>query len=94
MSSQVRRPVEGTSQSDHDHTCHSARELELRDQQDEFEASRSWPARERVIMRGIEDYSEKKSQDILMEVEELETFLFGPADVAGIITALTENACD
>ena len=36
----------------------------------------------------------KKSQDILMEVEELETFSFGPADVAGIITALTENACD
>ena len=35
-----------------------------------------------------------KSEDILMEVEELESFPLGLADVAGIITALTENACD
>ena len=29
-----------------------------------------------------------------MEVEELETYLHGPTDVAGMITALAENACD
>ena len=27
-------------------------------------------------------------------VEELETYLLGPADVVSIITALAENACD
>ena len=29
-----------------------------------------------------------------MGVEELETFLFGSSDVAGMIAALAENACD
>ena len=29
-----------------------------------------------------------------MGVEELEIFLLGPSDVAGIITALADDACD
>ena len=38
-----------------DHIFHSAREVELRYQQDEFDASRSWSAQERVIFRYVED---------------------------------------
>ena len=61
-------------------------ELELRYQQDEFDASRSLSARKRVIIRGM-DYDFGKSVDVLVGVEELETYLLGPTDVAGIITA-------
>ena len=36
-------------------TSYSAREVELMSQHDEFDASRSWSARERVPIRGMED---------------------------------------
>ena len=39
----------------------------------------------------MEDYL-GRSEEVLVAVEELDTCLLGPADVAGIITA--ENACD
>ena len=70
---------------------HSARDVELRYQHDEFDASCSWSARERVSLRGMEDYL-RKSEDAL--VDELETLLLVPSDVPGVITALAENACD
>ena len=61
-------------------------ELELRYQ------SRPWSARERVKIRGMEDYLEK-SGVFLVGVDELEALL-GSTDVAGIITALAEEACE
>ena len=64
-------------------TSHSASEVNLRYQQHEFDAGRSWSARERVIIRGTEDY--------LVGLE-LETSLLGPTDVAGDMTALVEKA--
>ena len=57
--------VEGTPPSDH--TFHSARESELRYQQDECDANRSWNARERCIIRGMEDHL-GRSEDILVDV--------------------------
>ena len=44
----------------------------------------------RVIIRGMEDYL-GRSEGILMEVEELQTYLIGPSSVAGIITVLAKN---
>ena len=35
-----------------------------------------------------------KSENVLVVVEEVETCLPGPTDVAGIINTLVENACD
>ena len=65
--------------------------LELRYQEGGFDARRSWQG-ERVNVRRME-HDLEKSEDILVEVEESETVLLGPTDVAGIITALAENAC-
>ena len=79
--------LEDTPRSDH--TFHSVRESDR-----ELDANHSWNPRERVIIRGMEDYL-GRSEDIMVEVEELETCLLGPSDVAGIIIAvLAKNACD
>ena len=52
--------------------------------------STTWNPRERVIIRGMEDYP-GRSEDIMMEVGELETYLLGPSDVAGIIVVLAKK---
>ena len=41
----------------------------------------------------MEDYL-GRSEEILVEVEELETYLLGPSDVAGVVTGLAKKACD
>ena len=48
----------------------------------EFDANLSWKPRE------------GRSEDIMVVVGELESYLLTPSDVAGIITVLAENACD
>ena len=59
----------------------------------EFAASYSWNSRERVIIRGMEHYLET-GEEILVEVEQLETEVLDPFEVAGTITVLAKNACD
>ena len=73
--------MEDTPRSDH--IFHSARELELRYLQDEQGSA---------AVRGMEDCL-GKSEDVLVGVEELETYLLGLTDVAGNISALAEHAC-
>ena len=46
-----------------------------------------------VITRGMEDYL-GRSQETLVEVEELETYLLRPTDVAGSVNVLAKNACN
>ena len=52
--------VEGTPRSDH--IFHSTTQVELRYQQDEFGASRSWSARKCVIIRGMGDYLGRRGE--------------------------------
>ena len=54
--------------------------------------SRGTPS-ERVIIRGMEDHI-GRSEDIMAEVEALQTYLLGPSQVAGIIAVLAKNLCD
>ena len=58
-----------------------------------FDGNHAWNPRERVIIRVMEDYL-GRSEEIPVEVEELEAYLIDPTDVAGIITVLAKNACD
>ena len=77
--------MEGTPWSDHNCHCHSARGLDLRNRQyefDELNANLSWNAREHALIREMGSYLEK-GESILVVVDELEYFLLGPTDVAG-----------
>ena len=68
-----------------DHTFHSARE-------DEFDASRSWSARERVVIRSMEDDPGKRENALVRG--------WGVCTLSCLtrrmwrITAMSENACD
>ena len=81
-------PLEEEATPRSDHTFHSTRESDR-----ELNANHSWNLRERVIIRGMEDYL-GGSADTMVGVEELETYLLGPSDVAGIIAVLAKNGCD
>ena len=59
----------------------------------DFDANHRRNPMERVIIRGVEDYL-GRSEEILVEGEEFETYLLAPSDVAGIITVLAKNVCD
>ena len=60
----------------------------------DIDANHAWNPRERVIIRRTEDYLTKKSEEILVEVGELEAHLLCPTDVTGIVDVLAKNACD
>ena len=60
-------------------TFHTATESDT-----EFDANHAWTPRERVIIRGMEDYLTRRSEVILVEVGELDAFLLAPTDVIGI----------
>ena len=47
------------------------------------DANRAWNPRERVIIREMEDYLTRRSEVILVEVRELEAYVFCPTDVMG-----------
>ena len=64
----------------------------MRYQQDESDASRSWSARERVIIRSMDIYP-GTSENALVVVM-LETFLLESSNVVGTIIALAVNAWD
>ena len=57
----------------------------------DLDANHSRNPRERVIIGGMENYL-GRSEDIMVEAEELETYLLGPLDVMGIVYVLAQNA--
>ena len=77
-------PLEVKDTPRSDHTIHNIKESDR-----DFDVN----PRKHVNIRGMEDYLEK-GEDALVDVEELETFLQGPKDVAGFIAVLARNACD
>ena len=66
---------------------------DIRESDRELDANHSWNLRERVVIRGMED-DLGRSEATLVEVEELETCLLGPSDVAGVIAVLAKKTRD
>ena len=60
----------------------------------EFDAVHAWKPRNCVIITRMEDYLARRRVNVLVEVEEVETYLLCPADVEGIIDILGWKATD
>ena len=60
----------------------------------EFGVVHAWNPKDRVIIMLMEYHHGRRRENVLVEVEDLDTYLLCPTNVEGIIDALAWKACD